>query len=54
MMTNVMVKTSIEQKIIKNSNPIQAMKNSVCPDSECYPKADFSAVSELFIQQTTW
>ena len=31
MMTNVMVKTSIEQKIIKNSNPIQAMKNSVCP-----------------------
>ena len=23
-------------------------------DSECYPKADFSAVSELFIQQTTW
>ena len=31
MMTNVMVKTWIEQKIIKNSNPIQAMKNSVCP-----------------------
>ena len=30
-MTNVMVKTWIEQKIIKNSNPIQAMKNSVCP-----------------------
>ena len=24
------------------------------PESECYPKADFSAVSELFIQQTTW
>ena len=31
MMTNVMVKTWIEQKIIKNSNPIKAMKNSVCP-----------------------
>ena len=31
MMTNVMVKTWIEQKIIKISNPIQAMKNSVCP-----------------------
>ena len=31
MMTNVMLKTWIEQKIIKNSNLIQAMKNSVCP-----------------------
>ena len=31
MMTNVMVKTWIEQKIIENSNLIQAMKNSVCP-----------------------
>ena len=31
MMTNVMVKTWIEQKIIKNSNPIHSMKNSVCP-----------------------
>ena len=30
-MTNVMVKTWIEQKIVKNSNPIQAMKNTVCP-----------------------
>ena len=28
MMTNVMVKTWIEQKIIKNSNLIQAMKNA--------------------------
>ena len=54
MMTNVMVKTWIEQKIIKNSNLIQAMKNSVCPTAICYPKADFSAVSELWIQQTTW
>ena len=31
MMTNVMVKTCLHQKIIKNSNLIQAMKNSVCP-----------------------
>ena len=31
MMTNVMVKTCHNQKIIKNSNLIQAMKNSVCP-----------------------
>ena len=31
MMTNVMVKTWIERKIIKNSNLIQGMKNSVCP-----------------------
>ena len=54
MMTNVMVKTWIEQKMIKNSNPIQAMKNSVMSDSECYPKADFSAVSELWIKQMTW
>ena len=30
MMTNVMVKTCLNQKIIKNSNLIQAMKNSVC------------------------
>ena len=31
MMTNVMMKTCLNQKIIKNSNLIQAMKNSVCP-----------------------
>ena len=31
MMTNVMVKTCLNQKIIKNSNLVQAMKNSVCP-----------------------
>ena len=30
-MTNVMVKTCINQKIIKNSNLIQAMKNSLYP-----------------------
>ena len=53
-MTNVMVKTWIEQKIIKNSNPIQGNEEYRMSDSKCYPKADFSAVSELFIQQTTW
>ena len=31
MMTNAMVKTCLNQKIIKNSNLIQAMKNNVCP-----------------------
>ena len=31
MMTNVMVKTCLNQKIMKNSNLIQAIKNSVCP-----------------------
>ena len=41
MMTNVMVKTCLNQKIIKNSNLIQAMKNSPYSDSESYPKADF-------------
>ena len=30
-MTNVMVKTCLNQKITKNSNLIQAKKNSVCP-----------------------
>ena len=31
MRTNVIVKTCLNQKIIKNSNLIQAKKNSVCP-----------------------
>ena len=31
MMTNVMVKTCLNHKIIKKSNLIQAMKNNVCP-----------------------
>ena len=31
MMTNVMMKTCLNQKIIKNSNFIHAKKNSVCP-----------------------
>ena len=31
MMTNVMVKTCLDKKVIKNSNLIKAMKNNVCP-----------------------
>ena len=42
MMTNVMVKTWIEQKIIKNSNLIQAIKNSVCPKAKVIRKPNFS------------
>ena len=33
-MTNVMVKACLNQKIIKNFNLIQAMKNSVCPKAK--------------------
>ena len=51
-MTNVIVKTCLNQKIIKKSNLIQAMKNSVCPKAEVirrrklsegriFPKAEF-------------
>ena len=42
MMTNVTVKTWINQKIIKNSNLIQAMKNSVCPKAKVIRKPNFS------------
>ena len=52
-----MVKTCLNQKIIKNSNLIQAMKNSVCPTANVtrmFQKAEFSEVSELWIQHTTW
>ena len=41
MMTNIVVKTCLNQKIIKNSNLIQSMKNSVMSESESYPKAEF-------------
>ena len=59
MMTNVMVKTCLNQKIIKNSNLIQAMKNSVyvrqpmLPEDRFFPKTEFSEVPELWIQHTT-
>ena len=42
MMTNVMVKTCPNQKIVKNSNLIQAMKNSVCPTANVTRKPIFS------------
>ena len=42
MMTNVMVKTCLNQKIIKNSNLIQAMKNSVCPSAKVIRRPNFS------------
>ena len=41
MMTNIVVKTCLNQKIIKNSNLIQSMKSSVMSESESYPKAEF-------------
>ena len=42
MMTNVMVKTCLNHKIIKNSNLIQAMKNSVCPTANVTRRPIFS------------
>ena len=42
MMTNVMVKTCLNQKIIKNSNLIQAMKNNVCPKAIITQRPNFS------------
>ena len=42
MMTNVMVNTCFNQKIIKNSNLIQAMKNSVCPTAKVTGSPIFS------------
>ena len=42
MMTNVMVKTCLNQKIIKNSNLIQAIKNSVCPTANVTRRPIFS------------
>ena len=41
-MTNVMVKTCLNQKIIKNSNLIQPMKNSVCPKAKVIRRPNFS------------
>ena len=42
MMANVMVETCFNQKIKKNSNLIQAMKNSVCPKVKVIRKLNFS------------
>ena len=42
MMTNVMVKTCLDKKVIKNSNLIQAMKNNVCPKARVIGRPNFS------------
>ena len=47
MRTNVMVKTCLNQKIIKNSNLIQAKKNSVCPTANVTRRPIFSE-SQIF------
>ena len=44
MMTNVMMKTCFNQKIIKISNLIQAMKNSVCPTANVTRRPIFSEI----------
>ena len=41
-MTDVMVKTCLNQKIIKNSNLIQAINNSVCPKAKVIRRPNFS------------
>ena len=59
MMTNVMVKTCLNQKIKKNWNLIQAMKNSVCPKAKVFERPNFcerrifSECSEVWIEHTT-
>ena len=42
MMRNVMVKTGLNQKIMKNSNLVQAMKNSLCPTANVTRRPVFS------------
>ena len=42
MMTNVIIKTCLNQKIIKISNLIQAVKNSVCPKAKVMRRPNFS------------
>ena len=64
-MTNVTVKTCLNQKIIKNSNLIQAMKNSVCPKAKVIRKPNFSESRicpniyrnrkhDMIIREVTW
>ena len=64
MMTKVMVKTCLSQKIIKNSNLIQAMKRIAyvrkreLSEGRIFPKAEFVRIftecSEVWIEHTTW
>ena len=44
MMTNVMMKTCLNQKIIKISNLIQAMKSSACPKPKVIRRPNFSEI----------
>ena len=57
-----MVHTCLNHKIIKNSNLIQAIKNSICPirklsEGRIFPKAEFVRIltecSEVWIEHTT-
>ena len=41
-MTNIVVKTCLYQKFIKNSNLIQSMKNRVCPKAKVIRRPNFS------------
>ena len=41
-MTNVMMKTCLNEKMIKISNLIQAVKNSVCPKAKVMRRPNFS------------
>ena len=61
-MTNVMMKTCLNQKIIKISNLIQAVTNSVCPKAKVMRRPNFSETefvqiftecSEVWIEHTT-
>ena len=63
MMTNVMVKTCLNQKIIKISNLIEAMKNTYVrkrqlSEGGIFPKTEFvqkfTECSQVWIEQTTW
>ena len=64
MMTNVMVKTCLCQKIKKNSNLIQAMKRIAyvrkreLSEDRIFPKAEFVRIitdcSVAWIEHTTW
>ena len=63
MMTNVMVKTCLNQKIIKISNLIQAMKKTYVrkrqlSEGRIFPKTEFvqkfTECSQVWIEQTTW
>ena len=63
MMTNVVMKSCVNQKIIKISNLIQEMKNSVRPNAKGIRRLNFSEAefvriftecSEVWIEHMTW